>query len=228
MHITWFAGFADGDITASQMGAAAALIAATPGLRGARLYTPATADDPCTDDGPPPPLALQLDFADIAALEAALAPGGHLQRLPSCLAGLGGATQQAMLARPFPVAEPGFRTRPGRLPCYYLVAYQGHAGDLNAWLAHYLTHHPPIMARFPAVRAIEVYTRLDWTGFLPFRRVEHMQRNSVAFDDAEALRAALNCPVRHEMRADFRHFPPFSGPVTHVAMQALAIGRDNK
>jgi hypothetical protein len=45
-----------------------------------------------------------------------------------------------------------------------------------------------------------------------------MQRNKVAFDSPAALKAALNSPVRHEMRADFKTFSAFSGPNTHFAM----------
>jgi hypothetical protein len=32
------------------------------------------------------------------------------------------------------------------------------------------------------------------------------------------LTAALHSPVRHEMRADFHTFPPFTGPTKHYAM----------
>jgi hypothetical protein len=39
----------------------------------------------------------------------------------------------------------------------------------------------------------------------------------IARGDA-ALTAALNSPVRHEMRADFKQFPPFSGANTHFPM----------
>jgi hypothetical protein len=54
------------------------------------------------------------------------------------------------------------------------------------------------MARFPGIRQIEIYTRLDWLGALPWRRVDYMQRNKVVFDSPAALKAALNSPVRHE------------------------------
>src|SRR5260370_164267 len=79
----------------------------------------------------------------------------------------------------------------------------------------YIAHHPPIMARFPGIREIEISTRVDWCSGLPWPRVECMQRNKVVFDNPAALTAALNSPVRDEMRADFRDFPPFSGKSTH-------------
>jgi hypothetical protein len=79
------------------------------------------------------------------------------------------------------------------------------------------------MARFPGIRQVEIYTCIDWCGGLPWPRVAHMQRNKVVFDDRAALTAALNSPVRHEMRAAFGRFPPFTGPVTHFAMATTTV-----
>ncbi len=196
-----------------------AMLAATPGLQRGLVYTPTTTSDPYLNDGPPPVLGVQLYFADVAVMEAALARGGHLQNLaaPDLLPGADVA-QQAMLVRTFPVPESRFRTPVGQPHCSYLVSYEGTAADLNVWLSYYIAHHPPIMARFPAIRQIEITTRIDWCGFLPFQRVDYMQRNKVVFDDPAALMAALNSPVRHEMRADFRDFPPFEGGNTHFPM----------
>jgi hypothetical protein len=203
------------------------IVRATPGLARALMYTPETAKDPLLDDGAPPQLAAQLYFCDIADLEAALAPGGHLQALAAAGAfpSLAGATvaQQAMLARTFPVpgATPGNGASAPR--CSYLVSYEGAAEDLNAWLHHYITHHPGIMARFPRIREIEVCTRIDWRGFLPWPRADYMLRNKVVFDSAADLAAALSSPVRREMRADYESFPPFSGPVSHYPMATLLL-----
>jgi uncharacterized protein (TIGR02118 family) len=200
--------------------AIAALVRATPGLTAARLYTPERAHDPYLHDGAPPPLALQLYLVDIAALEAALGAGGHLQALAALLPR---ATHQAMLARDFRVPDPVSRTPAGALPCTYLVHYPGPAEDLNAWLTHYIAHHPPIMARFPGIREIEICTRLDWCDAMKWPRADAMQRNKVVFDSAEALTAALNSPVRHEMRADFAKFPPYRGGNLHYPMATLAL-----
>jgi len=61
----------------------AAIVKATPNLLKALIFTPEGTKDPYLDDGPPPLLAAQLYFTDIAALEAALLPEGHLQSLAS-------------------------------------------------------------------------------------------------------------------------------------------------
>lgn len=202
----------------------AGMLGSTPGLSSAHLYTPEQASDPFLDDGAPPPLALQLYFASLPLLEAAAAGNGHLQSLADAAAfpefAGAGATQQAMLVREFPVPDPAMRGSPH---CTYLVAYEGPAEDPNAWHGFYLAHHPAIMATMPGVREVEVCTRVDWVSFLPWQRADHMQRNKVAFDSAQALTAALNSPVRKAMREDYGKFPAFSGKVTHFPMSTLVI-----
>jgi hypothetical protein len=225
MRVTYFAMFhGDARLAASDRARVVELVRTTPRLIKGLVYTPAVTRDPYLDDGPSPPLGLQLYFADVADLEAALGADGHLQALaaPGALPSLAGARveQQAMLARDF--AVPDARAT-ATLPCSYLVHYPGTADDLNQWLAYYIAHHPPLMARFPGIRGIEICTRIDWCGFLPWRRVDHMQRNKVVFDSAEALTAALNSPVRHEMRADFHKFPPFQGGSLHYPMATETV-----
>ncbi len=228
----YFATFEDGaaakaPVSAAEIERLSRLIATTPGLARGLIFTPERTRDPYGDDGASPSLALELYFAELPALEAALAPKGHLQALarPETLPSRTGAavTQQAMVARSYPVPQPRFETPPGGLPCTYLVHYPGQADDLNAWLAYYIEHHPQVMARFPGIREIEICTRLDWCGFLPWPRAAHMQRNKVVFDSAAALTAALNSPVREEMRADFAKFPPFSGGSRHYALATRTV-----
>jgi hypothetical protein len=198
------------------------LLRGVPALRKALIHSPAVAHDPYVDDGASPSLMLQLCFAELPELEAAAGRYGHLAALSSreefpALADCG-ITQQAMLVRPFAVLDPAFNVAQGAPHCTYLVSYEGEAEDLNAWHAHYLEKHTKHMVTFPGIRELEVYTRLDWVSLLPWPRVNFMQRNKVVFDSPEALQAALNSPVRHEMRADFKTFPCFTGPNKHYAM----------
>ena len=186
-------------------------LSAVPGASSVLQHTPASTSDPYLDDGPPPPLALQVFFPAVEAMEAALA--GHLGRLAE-LPGAA-AVQQAMVARRVPISDALVPATPS---CTYLVSYEGEADDPDVWLDHYLRHHTPIMARFPGIRQVEVYTRMDWTGGPAWPRASALQRNKVVFDDAAALTAALNSPVRHEMREDFARFPPFHGANTHYPM----------
>lgn len=203
------------------------IVRTTPGLRNARIYAPESASDPYLKDGAPPQLAAQLYFSGIETLESALAADGHLQALAALdafpsLAGTA-VTQQAMLTRVFSVPDATFGNAPGTPHCTYLVSYEGGANDLNAWLHHYIVNHPPLEAKFPGIREIEVCTRIDWYGFLPWPRADYMLRNKVVFDSPQALTTALNSPVRHEMREDYKSFPPFTGPVSHYPMSTVAI-----
>lgn len=231
MSLCYFVTFEAADLRPSgiewrDMAALRDLLRATPGLTEARVHTPGSARDPMLDDGMPPALVLQLYFDSIEKLEAALALDGHLQALPAAPAlttlDAAGVSQQAMLVRRFPVADPVILAR-DEAQCTYLVAYEGPAMDLNAWLWHYLTGHAPLMAKLPAIRQVEVYTRIDWCGFLPWPRANHMQRNQAVFDSADALGAALQSPLRAQMREHFRHLPPFAGTVTHFPMATYRI-----
>ena len=194
-------------------------IESLPGLAKAHLYTPSEARDRFHDDGAPPVFGMQLFFDQIEDLEAAIRPGGGLRELVVAggLASLDAAeaTQQAMLTRAFevPEAKPAV---PGA--CSYVVHYIGPAEDMNAWLTHYVDHHPPLMARFPGVRQLEILSRIDWIDAMPWTRVQHMQRNRILFDSPEALGAALQSPVRLEMRGDFNQFPPYEGGNQHFPM----------
>ena len=177
----------------------------SPSCRRALLHTPAQAHDPFLDDGTPPATVAQLYFDSIAELEAAAVALGR-----------DWIGAEAMSVRSFPVPEP-------RIPacgayCTYLVAYEGPAQDEAAWHAHYLADHPPLMARLPAIRELEVYLPLDWRCPPQLEARRHLQRNKVAFDSTEALTAALNSPVRQEMRASYASLPAFSGGVTHYPM----------
>lgn len=198
------------------------LLASVPGLERALIFTPETTRDRFIDDGPPPPLSLQLYFAELPVLEAAVTAGGPLQALvgPGLLGEVGEAEvrQQVFYVRPFPVDDPIVKPGPSGVPCSFVVHYPGPAADTNLWLSNYIASHPPVMRRFPGIRAIEILTRVDWCGSLPWQRANHMQRNRVMFDSADALTAALASPARLELRADFEKFPPYEGGNLHYPM----------
>ena len=185
------------------------LVSGVRGLQKVHVYTPGRAHDPFLNDGAAPALVLQLYFDSLSLLEAAC--DGALHPIaPNC-------EVQAMRVLPFKVPEPA-------LPlCTYLVAYDGKAEDEAAWHAYYLANHPPLMARLPGIRELEVYLPVEWRSGPGWRRAHCMQRNKVGFDSAEALTAALNSPVRKEMRADYARLPAFSGRVTHYPMATSVL-----
>lgn len=188
-----------------------------PGLKRGLIYAPATARDYYTDDGPSPALALQLYYDDLPTLEATLRSGGALDLMGASLAAVE-IHHQVMVGRPFPVDDANWQPDEGQARCAYLVHYPGAAEDFNAWLDHYLDHHPQIMRTFARIREIEIYTRADWRDTLNWTQKHYMQRNRLIFDSAAALEAALNSEVRHHMRADFESFPKFTGENMHYPM----------
>jgi hypothetical protein len=212
------AALPDGDI--AKLGG---VLTTIPKLSKALVHTSSNASDPYVKDEGPPDLVLQLYFTTLPDLEAATAQQ-PLQGLGD-VAALAGAdvSQQIMAVRSFAVPQPTFGNPTGTPYCTYLVSYEGEAQDLNAWLHHYLEHHTGHMARFPGLRELEVYTRVDAVSLLPWPRLNAMQRNKVAFDSPDALTQALHSPVRHEMRADFHSFPPFTGPNHHHAMATRVV-----
>jgi len=199
----------------------------TPGLVRANFHTPSSARDYYTDDGPSPQFVIESYFDRLDELEAALAADGTFQALAQAgrWASLEGADveHQVMLSRPWVESGRDGLPAAGKPHCSYLVHYPGYAEDFFAWLNYYLAHHPQIMLRFPKIRGVEIYTRVDWIDAMPWRRANYMQRNKQVFDSPEDLTAALNSPVRHEMRADFEKFPPFHGSNRHFAMITVSL-----
>ena len=228
MHFSYVVFFACDDpaiaVSDEDRAAVRSAVQRLPGLKRGRLYTPETASDLYNDDGASPLFGFQLDFADLGDLEAATSRSGALQAIaaPGALSSLADAeaTQQAMLTRSFEVPEPKPLSPEA---CSYVVHYPGPAADTNAWLSHYIAHHPPIMRRFPGVRELEILTRIDWIDAMPWRRVQHLQRNRILFDSAGALEAALHSPVRREMRADFGEFPAYEGGNFHYPVATQEV-----
>jgi hypothetical protein len=209
LSFVYFASFFDSHrpdlrVSARELARVADILRTTPQLRRGLIFTPETAVGRYyPHDGAPPHLALELYFDRIDHLEDAIGRNGHLQQLavPETLPSLAeaDATQQAMVARPFPVLDARFRSSLGEMPCTYLVHYPGKAADLNVWHDYYLHHHPQIMAHFP---------------------------DKLAFDNAAALIRALESPVRAEMRADYHKFPPFEGANVHYPFATLEVRPD--
>ncbi len=229
MSLVWFLSFAHSDpavaLSPQDAERLAGTLKACPGLDRARVHTPAQASDPYSDDGPGPVLVLELEFGGLAACERALETAGPLSALaePRTLPSLQGAkaAQQGFLARQYDVPEPRLAAT---VLCTYLVQYPGPAADVRAWHYHYARHHPAIMATFPRVREVAIYTPAEIISGLPFARACAMQRNKVAFDNPADLDAALHSPVRETMRDDFLAFPSFEGGNAHHPMHTRVVG----
>lgn len=204
-----------------------ALIRGCPRLIEGHVMTPVAAHDPhyAAELLTSPALILQLEFAEIADLERALKPHGYLQALAheDVLPSLHGAvaSHHAMLTRRYPVAEPADESANGLLS--YMVEYAGPAKDENAWHLFYVAGHPPLLAKFPNIRKIEIYTPALVISALPFAVRRSMQRNKTMWDHPEAMNAAMASPVRAALRKDFGNFPEFEGAATHYPFRTVSV-----
>jgi len=202
-------------------------LAALDGLRAYDLYTPEASHDPYLDDGPGPLAMAQLYFADLGALETALASG----RFPAAAARCEGAPvkgltsiHEAMEAHFYPVGDESEASPLPRQPsCSYVVRYHRPAENEATFIAHYVKHHPPILGEFPNIRNVMCYLPVDWTDPIGVPRANYMLGNEVVFDTVDDLNAALRSDVRHKLRDDYKTFPPFTGRNTHYAMRRERI-----
>ena len=126
-----------------------------------------------------------------------------------------------MLTRRYPVAAPADGSADSLLS--YMVEYEGPAKDENAWHLFYVEGHPPLLAKFPGIRKIEIYTPAVVISALPFAVRRTMQRNKTVWDHPEAMNAAMASPVRAELRKDFYKFPEFEGAATHYPFRTISV-----
>jgi hypothetical protein len=196
-----------------------------PGLTAVDLYRPLRGGthDPFNNDGPGPLLMAMLQFPTLEKLQAGLAD----PRFAQSLAGMPvAATGTSFERRFFPVAD---ASNPGplRAPFSYVVRYHHPAENVAEFVSHYIADHPPILGKLPQIRSVLCYLPIDVdiAGALP--PADYMIGNEVAFDSPDAFNAAMASPVRHELRAHFKSFPPFTGKNTHYPMmrRQLAANR---
>jgi hypothetical protein len=205
-------------------------LAALPGLASIDLYTPAEgpARDPYNQDGTGPLMLLMLGYAARGALAAAVHAGqfsGALVALPPGIAATGAAFER----RFYPV---GGEAKPAalRAPFSYVVRYHRPAADEAAFIDNYLATHPVTQAKLPGIRSIMCYLPLDalpdvagQSAGRDLPLADYMIGNEVVFDDLAAFNVAMASPVRQELRAHYRAFPPFTGANTHFPMTRIRL-----
>ena len=198
---------------------AAPVWAALPGLTAVDLYQPVRGGthDPFNNDGPGPLLMAMLQFPSRQQLEAGLANPRFQQTQASRPAAIT-TTGTSFERRFYPVggapnAEPQLRA-----PFSYVVRYHPPAQNPEEFVSHYIADHPPILGKLPEIRSVLCYLLIEQTasGVLP--PADYLVGNEVVFDSLEAFNAAMASPVRLELRAHYKDFPPFTGKNTHYPM----------
>lgn len=195
---------------------APALNESAPGVR-IEAYAPQSVEDPYLGSESGKLLIVQADFATPATLEAAMAHAAvadALEAMPGNSACQ--VSTEAFSVRHFPL--PDGSSPPRRAPVSFVVRYYCPITKAQAFRDHYFAHHPPIMAHFPRIRNILCYSPVDWRDANHLMPTNSFLGNEIVFDSIEDLNAAMASDVRHELRADYYHFPPHEGATSHHAM----------
>jgi uncharacterized protein (TIGR02118 family) len=185
-------------------------------------YSPAagTAADPYCQDGVAPAHLAMLGFSSPDAFERAARQPGFAAALGDQANGVRACTLMRRIEHPVAGAPaPG----PLAAPFSYVVRYHRPAQDEELFVRHYIETHPPLLARLPGIRNVLCYVPLSCNAASGFADADYMLGNEVVFDHMDAFNAAMASPLRHELRAHFRQFPPFSGSNTHYPMQRRRI-----
>jgi uncharacterized protein (TIGR02118 family) len=191
---------------------------ALPGLTSFDLYQPieSGAHDPFNDDGIGPLFIAILAFPSRNALRNAISQAAF-RSAPPGLAYTGTAFERRL----YPVgAEP--MPNPLTAPFSYVVRYHRPAEDEAAFIRNYVETHPPTLAKLPGVRSVMCYFP-QHVASPNMPAADYMLGNEVAFDDVEAFNAAMQSPVRQELRQHFHAFPPFTGRNTHFPMRRTRL-----
>jgi uncharacterized protein (TIGR02118 family) len=99
----------------------------------------------------------------------------------------------------------------------YFVRYEGQAESPQQFLAHYRSHHVPLLARFPNIRRIFLHTPTAWHDPYPVKPDTFAILVQMEFDSLEDLENAVGSEARAAARRDFGEMPPFQGVVYHQA-----------
>ena len=176
------------------------------------------AKDPFNDDKNGPLLIVMLEFSNRDALAAARGDvEQELARLPAGVA----VTATAMERKFYPVAGESVPA-PLRAPFSYVVRYHRPAEDEAAFVANYVATHPETLGKLPQIRSVMCYFPLK-TAPGNYAAADYMVGNEVVFDTVADFNAAMQSPVRQELRTHFREFPPFTGLNTHFPMNRTRL-----
>jgi uncharacterized protein (TIGR02118 family) len=202
--------------------AAARAWSAVPGLSALDLYRPisAGAHDPFNNDGPGPRFIAMLAFASRESLSEAIQSPAFALSLGGRPLGLS-LTGSGFERRFYPVADE-MAAGPLTAPFSYVVRYYKPAQDEAAFIRNYVKTHPATLAKLPGIRSVMCYFPVadvanDTAG------ADYIIGNEVAFDDVAAFNAAMQSPVRQELRRHFHEFPPYSGRNTHFPMDRTRV-----
>src|SRR5438445_7095652 len=134
---------------------------ALPGLSAIDAYVMATGGthDPFVDDGAGPLLLAMLHFNTAEQLSRTIVTPAFARSLEGLPQGVA-ITGTPFERRLYPI---GGEATPGPLtaPFSYVVRYHRPADDEAEFVSHYLSDHPPLLAKLPEIRSVLCYLPFD-------------------------------------------------------------------
>ena len=178
-----------------------------PALATLDLYAPITdgAHDPFNNDGPGPAVHRHAGVS-LARRAGARRRAARNSRSASAAVRPGLAWTGSSFERHFYPVGGASAPAPLTAPFSYVVRYHKPAEDEAAFIRNYVDTHPPTLGKLPGIRAVMCYfpQAIAAKGVQP---ADYIIGNEVAFDSIAAFNAAMQSPVRQELRAHFREFP---------------------
>jgi hypothetical protein len=197
---------------------AAATWTALPHLQALDIYEPAseTSRDPYNHQEAGPLLIATLEFGSEGDLQQAMNTASFLEvlkALPFDLRAMANAFRRAFYGPDGDEVENNLSA-----PVSYVVRYYNPADDALAFIENYVGSHPPTQAKLPAIRSIMCYFPRPDLASREWPTIDYLIGNEVVFDSVDDFNEAMQSPVREELRAHFKEFPPFSGRNSHFLM----------
>jgi hypothetical protein len=189
------------------------------------LYEPTDerSQDPFNRDTDAPLLIALLDFESEDALRRAMSSAPLADVLDAVPQGL--ATTVTALERALYPVDGDPRGSDPEAPISYVVRYHRPADDEELFTRNYVASHPPTQARLPGIRSVMCYFPRPDLNPSQWPSLDYLIGNEVVFDTVADFNAAMQSPVRQELRAHYRDFPSFSGANTHFLMRRTRIAR---
>jgi len=187
------------------------------------LFMPVSGEVPLFDDGPAPAAILEIGANREILLD--LAAGDDFNRMfyKDAAEAVPGLALSIGLFRRLATPVARERSAAARTAALsFVVRYYGPSADEQAFQNFYTANHPPILARFPAIRNVFCYLP-EPIPVTPIPRSGVILGNEVVFDDLAGLNAALQSNVIADLKADSARFPSFGHSTHHAMMREKLI-----
>jgi uncharacterized protein (TIGR02118 family) len=223
----WALGTPSEDFSNHMRGDPLEYLKSVPGVETVELYVPQSGDVPKMDDIPAPTIIVQVDFdsqddakrlLDSDKFKALFLDSDAFP-VPAEKINL-----EAFETVHYPLQSeemPPERTA----PMSFVVRYYGPVKDHAQFVKTYTEMHPPLLAKFPAIRNVLCYLPLGWADNSEISDDAIVIGNEVVFDDLAGLNAALASPASDAVMTDSENFPSWGYSSHHAMHRELIYAR---